>query len=311
MIDRLQLLGMLLPLLASPTAAQAEQGGGASPARADERSALERATPMTREVWERLCAASLGGGAPITAFRLEAHTKIRDGANKNEADVAYGYLAPDCIRFRLSKERELGRFGKRKSDYWLREGDEVVWLKTRQYTSDRDSIREMAVLARNYIALSDPARLRIDAIELLRRGPGEARQAVGARRLNKLTWLSITSPDFALFGAEDAGGDGDEERYRVDFGLRPDTEEFAWAPEVAIVRTLPRPDDPFGGGERAVLFRLFSYREQDGFRIPFEVAVHHRDGSLPGAPFGRVPAQEVWIQKADLRPKLTVDDFRP
>ncbi|MAB78949.1 MAG: hypothetical protein CMJ89_06280 [Planctomycetes bacterium] len=265
--------------------------------------ALAQATPMTRATWRELCQASLGDARPVTAFRLDAQTKIREGSRRNEGRISYHYLAPDCLRFRFSKDRELGRFGLRSKEYWMRENDEVIWLKTRDYQSDRESIEEMAALAKNYLALSDPKHLRIDRIALLTEPPEEASPAIG-RRYRKLTWLSVTSPDFALFGSNDAR----EPRttYRVDLGLRPRDEEHAWAPEVAIIRTVS------GGGRRskqAILLRLYAYREQDGFHIPFELAVHSLDGT--GTAFEQEPAQEVWITEADLRPDLKVEDFRP
>ena len=60
-----------------------------------------------------------------------------------------------------------------------------------------------------------------------------------------------------------------------------------------------------------MLLRLFKYAEQDGFRIPFELAVHHRDTARLGMPFKELPAQEIWIQQADLRAEFQVEDFHP
>ena len=273
-------------------------------------SVLAQATPMTRETWELLCRASLGDSAPISAFRIVAKTKIREGDKRNEGMISYSYMAPHCLRFQLTKKNEMGRFGRRKSQYWMRENKEVIWLKTRDYQADREWIQGMAALARNYIALSDPKRLRLERLELMSKPPAEARQAAG-RDYKKLTWISITSPDFALLESDAAPAA--PQSYRVDLGLRPRGEEFEWTPAVAIVRTLPREGEGSGEREtaRSVLLRLYKYAEQDGFRIPFELAVHHRDTSRMGMPFKELPAQEIWIQQADLRAEFQVEDFHP
>ena len=79
--------------------------------------------------------------------------------------MSYSFLAPDCIRFRISRDTELGRFGRKKADYWMRTKDGLLTLQSKDYKADRESIRDMGALARNYIALSDPKRLRLKKLE--------------------------------------------------------------------------------------------------------------------------------------------------
>ena len=268
---------------------------------------LANATSEARDAWEALCGASVGDSTPITAFHIEAHVKNRGRERRNEGEVAYRFLAPHCVRFRISEKTEVGRSGRRKADYWMRDGGEVLTLDKKDYKADRESIRDMAALARNYIALSDPGRLRLHGLEVPQDHPMEAMPVAGNRRsLKKLKWLRITSPDFALPGGEQGPLAG-ESLYRVDLGLRPETHELAWTPEIVIVRSLPAPGEP----EQSFLLKLENYKEKDGFRIPHEIAVHHRDEELSHRPFQKLAAQEITIREIDLRAKLGVKDFRP
>lgn len=307
------LLALLLLAVAPSSAAQETPGApdaagtpGASALPEVTRATLAGAAAEAREAWEALCRASLGEApAPITAFHLEAETRVRDGAQRNDSRISYRYLAPDCLRFRISDDKETGRFGRKRSEYWMKDGDEVLVLDSRDYAADRQSIEEMAALARNYIALSDPARLRIEGLHLLAGPPAELFPAL-RRRARKLVWLSVSSPDFALLGSQDAARP--QERYRVDMGLRTEAGPGAWTPELVIVRAVAPPGMPT---RDAVLLRLDDYRPTDGFRIPFRIAVHHLAAERLPPVFAEEASQEAAVLRANLRPELGVADFRP
>ena len=306
LLHGLLLAGPVAPSLLQQETPSQEEEATPEAAEVTTAQALAEATRGAQLTWEAMCKASLGDSAPITAFHIEAKAKSRDKDQRNEGEVAYSFMAPHCVRFKISKTTEMGRSGRKKADYWMRDKDEVITLKSKDYKADRESIRDMAILAQNYIALSNPKRLRLQKLEALHRAPREARQAVG-RHVKDLSWLSITSPDFALLGREDDPFATEETLYRVDFGLRPQEHEFAWTPEVVIVRTLPKA----GETEESLLLRLFEYKEKDGFRIPHQIAVHHRDYSRMGHPFKLDPTQEIWIKDVDLRAEFQVADFRP
>ena len=134
---------------------------------------------------------------PITAFRLEADVLTRQGAQTNETEVDYRYLAPDCIRFLLPNRLETGRFGPGREDYWLKDKEEIVVLAGRDYVQDRRQVDEMLALARNYVALSDPGRLNLRRLELASAAPKDLPASLQAAG-KKLTWISVASSDFAL-----------------------------------------------------------------------------------------------------------------
>ena len=139
---------------------------------------------------------------------MKAGILTREGVQTNETeDVEYRYLAPDCVRFRLPSRREVGRSGLAQRDYWLLDGDELVELVGREYEEDRRQIQEMHAVARNFVALSDPGRLRITRLETLADPPPDVAPRLEPKE-RKLEWLRVASPDFALL-RRDAAAPGD------------------------------------------------------------------------------------------------------
>src|SRR5262245_6489559 len=279
-------LALPLALVCRPQEAAANAG---VPPAADEAHAL----------WESICAAS--GEVqrePLRAFHLTADDLTRQGVQSNEAThIDYRYLAPDCIRFALPSKNETGRFGPAPDQYWTRQNDAVVVLAGREFAQDRKSVDDALTLARNYVALSNPARLKILALELLAAAPADLGKEL-AIRTKRLRWLALESPDFALLR-----GDLTRESpavYRVELGLREDL-----LPAVAIVRERGK------AGADPILVEFSQYQEQDGFKLPFQLRVHSLDRTRPPASFAEAAAQEVYVTAAALRPSLTVEDFKP
>jgi hypothetical protein len=251
-----------------------------------------------RALWERVCAAS--GDArreAITAFHLKADVLTRSGVQTNEAHIDYRYLAPDCIRFALPSRNETGRFGPAPEQYWTQTGDGIVVLAGRDYVQDRKSVDDALTLARNYVALSNPARLRLLALELLPSAPADLGQEL-AKRARKLRWLALESPDFALIRGELARET--PAVYRVELGLREDL-----LPAIAIVRERGKP------AAEPTLVEFSQVQEQDGFKLPFQLRVHALDRAQRPPVFAEAASQEVYVTSAALRPTFTVADFQP
>jgi hypothetical protein len=206
-------------------------------------------------------------------------------------------MAPDCIRFVLPSKNETGRSGPAPEQYWMQSKEQVVALAGREYKEDRKAVDDMLALAKNYVALSNPARLNLQALELLPAAPADLGPEL-AGRLKKLQWLAIESPDFALLRGELAREAPTV--YRVELGLREDM-----LPAVAIVRERGKP------GTDPLLVEFSQYQQQDDFKLPFQLRVHALDRSHAPATFAKDAAQEVYVTAAALRPKLTVADFEP
>lgn len=283
-MSRLPLL-ITLTALACPTLAQTPT------------PATSSASPEARALWERACRAS--GPAerePLRAFQLTAEVRSRTGVQSNDAKIDYRFLAPDCIRFALPSKNETGRFGPAPEQYWLKSGEGVVVLAGREFKEDRRAVDDMLALAKNYAALSNPARLNLLALELppVPADLGPELQ----KRTKKLVWLALESPDFALVRGE-AGADRPGV-YRVELGLGEKD-----LPSVAIVRAKDKP------GTDPLLVEFSRYEERDGFRIPFALLVHVLDRSQSPATFAAEASQEVYVKTAALRPAFTVEDFKP
>jgi len=274
----------------------AQSGAAATP---PQEPAAAAAEVQARAAFERLCAAS-GPEArePITAFVLQADVLTRSGVQTNEMRIEYRYLAPDCIRFMLPSRQETGRSGLAQEKYWLKDGQDVVVLAGREYKEDREQVDRMAALARNYVALSDPRRLKLVSMTLLAEPPSDL-PAELARSARKLTWLALESPDFALVrreGATPAPGT----LYRVELCLGEDG-----LPRLAVIRA------ESGAREAPLLVELDKYQTTAGFHVPFHLAVHVPEAERTPPVFAARASQDITVTQADLRPKLKVEDFEP
>ena len=298
------LLGLFL-LSPSPSAQEDAPSAQELLDRAEEKKPLV-ATPEARALWDRLLAASRGTNAePIAAFRLRAEASLREGAQRNDLDIEYAYLAPQFIRFKLSSKRETGRFGPAQRDYWLRDGNEVVFLAGREYTEDRRQVDRMLAVARNFTALSSPETIELTRLEVLQEAPRDL-----PRRMRATTkghaWLRVESPSLALF-EEDAQPPRpmdllvqEPKPYRADFGIAP-----SGRPSHVVIR-------PPAGETRVapLLIQLQDFETRAGYQVPQALLVHERDPSAPER-FADLAAQEIYITSIDLAPELEAASFHP
>jgi hypothetical protein len=262
-------------------------------------SRQEGAAPLdARALWERACKASGSAGrAPLEAFRLEAEVRTRSGVQSNDATIDLAHLAPDCIRFMLPSKNTTGCFGPAPEQYWLQSPDGVVVLAGREYKEDRKSVDDMLALVRNYVALSDPSRLRIEA--LARMEPPTDLPPELARRARKLAWIVFDSPDFALVKSEVARSTPG--LFRIELGLRGED----GLPALAVIR------EKAPGGADPLLVEFSAYRPEEEFVLPMQIRVHVLDRAELPARFTEKAAQEVYVKTLALRPKLTRADFEP
>lgn len=257
------------------------------------------------EAWQSFLEAARGGKdtAPITAFRLSADVLIRDGVQTNELKIDYRYLEPACIRFRLPDQKEVGRFGAKQREYWLRDREEVVVLAGRDYVQDRKQIDEMYSVAKNFVTLSDPSRATVSSLELLETLPSSlSASALKESKKEKLRWLRVQSPDFALLRTDGTPA-AEGTTYAVDLALQPDGHA-----RFVIIREKAAPGTPVA---EPMFIDMENFKDQNGFRIPFKFLVHRLDGRARPLVFAEKPAQEIYVAGADLRAKLKVEDFKP
>jgi hypothetical protein len=265
--------------------------------------------PEARALWQRVCAAARVGAGPheaITAFEIEADVRTREGVQRNDMRVEYRFLAPDCIRFQLPSGRETGKAsGSEQRSYWLRDGEERVSLVGRENAEDRRLVDEMLSIATNFVALSDPARVRLARLETAD-GPPAWLGGVLAREAKPLAWLELSSPDFALVQADSRRAPA------ALFTARLGVDATSGLPAMVIL-SAEDPEQPPSTAlpPDARLIRLGDYRESDGFRIPYRLLVHRIDAAKFRPDFAADAAQEIYVQQARLRPALTTADFAP
>ncbi len=301
---RIQALLASALLCFAPSAAQAMQETEVNPG-------IGHASPEARALWAQLLVASGGmqGSArePIKAFKLGAAILTRNGVESNESEFEYSYLSPDYVKFSLPSENVMGRFGKKAKEYWLTtpEGDATV-LSGSDYLQDRKTIARMHAVARNFVALSDLGGLRdISSLGTIAVPPltllGRHHELAST-----LQWLRITSPSFGLQSAR--GSASTKRSYTADIGLAKDG-PFRDLPLLAIIR------DTSGASKKRIsapmMLQLGEYFEQDGFRIPKIFFVFYIEQVSAVDRFESKPAQEIYLQKADLRPLLSPDHFKP
>jgi len=295
-------------------------------------------TPEALAAWSAIVGATTipGEHQPITAFDLTADVRASQGAQTNQLSVRYRFLAPDFIRFMISDERETGRGpGKGAAAYWLRDGERITQLVGRDYKPDRDLVRRMTTIAQNVVALTDPARLTIQGLELRSAGPPFLPKSLAWYR-DRLTWVEFQSPDFDLYrdeprldGATPQNGapnpspetppdspeppvlptDGEKaadpapkRMFRVLVGADRKTHQ----PVLVALREEGEPGKRLG---EPLLFELKDLRAVNGYYLPHTIFVR---GFAPDQPvFQDDPAQEIGVIGASLAPKLTPADFQP
>jgi hypothetical protein len=272
---------------------------------------LRAAPEAARNAWTGMnaaCRTEETADLAITAFSLRADVITRNGVQTNQMKVDYRFLAPHFIRFLLPSGRETGRGpGEGQRGYWLQERGEVIPLIGRESREDRRLVDEMVVVARNFIALSDPARVRLTRLESLPTPPTDLPHPL-QRLAAKLEWIRAASPDFALVSEQVDRSDTGTSSYLVDLGLDRKT----GLPTLALIREeRAGPSLDLPPTSRPMLIHLPAWRLLSGFQVPWLIRVHHLDPTGPRRSFAESPAQEIELRDANLRPDLKPEDFLP
>lgn len=268
------------------------------------------ASPRALELWEALVAPQRGQ-EPIRAFDLSFWMRHRsaEGRQQNDVDARYRFLMPGFVRVELQSGRELLR-GPR-GDFLIDKG-EVVPLTARVHVEDRQQLAEAVAIARNFLSLTDPARLRVLRL-VARETPPHGLPGEWSERAARLEWLEITSPDFHLAprgAAPPPSADPAAPRlYRVALGLAPADhrphlvvihEELAGTPTLSPA---------------SMLVELRQHGELDGYRLPRRVHVHEVDLSRSPWEFRPRATSELALKPkpttVGLRPPLSPESFVP
>ncbi len=279
------------------------------------------ATPEARAAWDALLTAMQPkpeSAAVITAFDLAIQTRVTTvgeggGSQSNMVDLRYRYLHPGCISTTMADSKVERMRGPDGDWLWDPKKGDLVELAGKDFAQDRRELTQTLSIARNYLALAEPARLRIARLELLKSPPQglptfdatiPPPKGSALARAGELKWVSITSPDFQLVEAVRSEA---ARLFTAQIGLDPTTHR----PLLAMIHQ----DE---GGTRvletAVLVDLAAdqFKEIDGRLVPTFFRVH--DPLLPSSPFTFQSKARVEVAirpDSTLRAKWTVEDFRP
>lgn len=291
-----------------PAPAPGEEPTGSEEPTAEEPAARAQLPPGTdpraAELWRRAVAASLSAG-PIHAFDLEFSLRQLGERSSNDLDVRYRYLEPGFVRATLESGREHLR-GPR-GDFLI-DGEEVVRLSGRANVEDRRQLDETVALARNYLALADPARLRLEALRTLA-GPPPGLPGTLAVDPAALDWLEVESPDFHLVRLAAEGERRPEPpRFRALLGLDRADGRIA----LCLLEEAPGGGaEPRRAATEPLLVELRDTRDLEGVRLPREVRVFHLDATSRPPAFETFPRTRLWLRRGSLHPLLSPADFLP
>lgn len=253
----------------------------------------EGTSPEARARFQQFLAAALvpqAARTPIEAFDLVLDARIRQAdnqSNESTRPLRYRFQKPDWVRAMTEHGYELVHG--RKGDFLLDPKRGIMPLPVgREGAEDRKQLAEIGDLARNFIALTDPAALRIAELKI---GSPDRALPTTAQALD---WLEILTPDFRMPGSTQSG------MLRVQLGLKRDKH----LPELCLVG----PGTP--GARPATLICVKDYREKQGLVVPYNLAMFPIDKST--GKFPEKPPLELWLKRdSDLRPQFPPETFDP
>lgn len=308
------------PKAQPPGASAAQQAGQALP---------PDTTAEARALWSALAEAlrpQTGAELPtsITAFDLSIQTRMitqreNGRSQKNDVRLRYRFLSPGFVRTTLQDSKVERMRGPDGDWLWDPEKHDVVQLVGADFAQDRRELSQTLSIARNYLALAEPGRLRITRLERMRAPPAglpkfdpadeTTPKETALTRATSLDWIAVTSPDFQVVEAlKSKDPNQAQPLFTAQIGLDPKSH---W-PMLAVIW---QDEHSTMVAETAVLVDLIGekyYKRIDGRLVPTYFRVH--DPLLPSSPFSfqNQARVEVFVMAdSTLNAKLSADDFRP
>ncbi len=267
-------------------------------------SAEPAADPGAKAAWEALAKATFAE-EPVTAFDLAFHLRVRpDDIQTNDLAARYRFLSPGYVRATLESGREhlRGPAG----DYLI-DGEEVLKLVGREATEDKKQLDEAVGVAKNFLALTDLARLKPQevsgALAPMHLLPEELKE-----RASTLRWISIRTDGFHLLSSSAKLPEGARRVQRAVLGLH--TKDPVLELAVIIEDTLGADGLPLSKPSQ-VLLDLRQSAALDEFQVPRHLRVHGLELVNNVPRFRAKPSYELWLRGGTLRPKFVADAFKP
>lgn len=289
---------LLLPLLLSLPLLQDAQTPSPAPAPIP----APTTDAAAQAAWDALAQATLDE-KPVTAFDLAFHMRLRpDDIQSNDLAARYRFLAPDFIRATLESGREhlRGPTG----DYLI-DGKEILKLVGREATQDRQQLDETIGIARNFLALTDPSRLKPTSVQPAAT-PEHLLPLDLIEHAKTLRWIAITTKGFHLLASPTPLPEGAHRSQHALLGLDPTTPTLRLA--LIIEDTLSAENTPIARPTH-VLLDLRRTAALDNFQVPRHLRVHTPNPE--GQRFRTKPSFELWLRGGTLRPGFTAAEFNP
>ena len=236
---------------------------------------------------------------PVSAFDLTFDGRARKGKQVNDFNkMRYRFLAPEWVRTTMESgvERMRGPEGD-----WLfdRKKKDKIRLAGRDFAQDRRELGDFQNIARNFVNLTDPARLDVRDMRFLPSAPVAVPRSL-SKRAAQLDWIEVTSPDFRLTRSQ-APGPGAQ--FKAQLGL----DKRDHLPRLAIIW-----EDDAGRilWESALCVELDQFHRLDDFQVPIVMRTYP---PAEGGTFADRWDLQVWliVKGASLRAKLSARDFVP
>lgn len=247
----------------------------------------------------------------LHAFDLDFEIVARgEGPQNNQAKVTVRFAEPAFVAFSVGKDKQMG-FGPK--GYWQAFPDGTRLLEGRDYVSDRRRIGEVRSVAKNFLSLADPRRLRVTRVWLPEELPKHV-PAAAEKALDGLEWLAIDSPDFDVAIGQTAGEVQRTARlYRAWLGVEPE----AGVVREALLQEL-REVEREDGSKALVLVpgttmwvRLSERMAVGATTLPGVVHVYLPDPKDELRHFEARPREELYLLRGKLNPKLDPVTFDP
>ena len=285
----------------------------------------EDTSPVAKERFERLIPRNAMGVAleqPLTAFDLDFEIVSRGTRQqRNSGNVKVRFQEPAFVAFSVAKDKQMG-YGP--LGYWQAFPDGTRLLNGREYESDRKRIGEVRSVAKNFLSLADPRRLRLTRVDVPSAAPTLVPEGL-AEDLEGLEWLVIESPDFDLSvsiedgAATSVSADRGTRLFRATLGLKGLEVRHALVQEL----TLPEPvaeSAPEPNAKAPTSKVLLPTSMWVAFQkpitvgpasLPSNVFVYYPEVGRPSIQFGLKPRDEMYLLKGRLNPDLASEVFNP
>ncbi len=292
------------PAPALPTPAQAAPAIAAAPVASASYPAGTSAEARAR--WEKLCralapAADASAAGPASGFEFFLEGSAYSGEKgSHDFKARYRFLEPNNLSIQ-SLDTDRTRLRGPRGDFLLEKDGQTIKLEGRDFQEDLRELDEQSALARMFLRLAHPGRLRLEKLELLEAPPASLPGTPAMAELARgLEWIQIESPDLGPGAQAPSSALGA-------IGLEPGS----GLPALALFLQAPR-----GAAQRvefAQLLRLKRWEKVEGRTVPLEVRAFAPDPARAELVFAAKPNLDLWLdpKRSRFALDLKAQDFEP